>query len=91
MADTNEGVLQMQPSGRWAICRICERPHEINSGDVFRIEVDGELKVTTMEFRKFTGPLDGREYRGLAEEYCSSNGFHLANGMRAAIVSISSV
>jgi hypothetical protein len=39
-----EGVLQMQPSGRWAICRPGERPHELKEGDVFQIEVAGQLR-----------------------------------------------
>ena len=51
MSDKNEGVLRLQPSGRWAICRPGDPPFEITSGDRFRIEVDGELKVTRMEFR----------------------------------------
>lgn len=40
MADTKDGVLQMMPSGRWAVCRPGEEPFEIASGDVFRLEVD---------------------------------------------------
>ena len=46
-----EGILQMQPSGRWAICRPDRRPVEITSGELFRIEDAGELKVTRMEFK----------------------------------------
>jgi hypothetical protein len=44
----------MQPSGRWAVCRPGRKPVEINSGELFRVEVDGELKPTRMEFRHFT-------------------------------------
>jgi hypothetical protein len=46
-----EGILQMQPSGRWAICRTGFDPIEITSGDVFRVEVPGEagLRRTRME------------------------------------------
>jgi hypothetical protein len=51
-----EGILQIQPSGRWAVCRPGRAPVEITSGELFRIEVDGELKLTQMEFRHFTGP-----------------------------------
>jgi hypothetical protein len=41
-----EGTLRMQPSGRWAVCMPGRKPIEINSGDVFRVEVGGELKPT---------------------------------------------
>jgi hypothetical protein len=80
-----EGVLLRQPSGRWAVCRPDQRPVEITSGELFRIEVDGELRPTRMEFRHFTGPLKGREYRGQPAEYYPVDGYHLSNGVRAAI------
>ena len=35
------GVLRMQPSGRWAVCRPGQEPIEITSGEPFRVEVDG--------------------------------------------------
>ena len=60
----NEGILQLQPSGRWAIVRPGHIPVEITSGDLFRVEMNGELKVTRMEFRDFTGPMKGHMYRG---------------------------
>ena len=41
----NEGVLQIQPSGRWAVCRPGRSPVEITSGELFRIEVDGSPGV----------------------------------------------
>ena len=46
----NEGVLRMQPSGRWAVCRPGQEPLEITSGEPFRVEVDGgkELQLTRM-------------------------------------------
>ena len=47
-----EGILRLQPSGRWAVCRSGRTPVEITSGELFRIEVDGELKITRMEFRR---------------------------------------
>jgi hypothetical protein len=50
-----EGVLQIQPSGRWAVCRPGREPVEITSGELFRVEVDGELKVTRMEFQHSGG------------------------------------
>jgi hypothetical protein len=43
------------------------------------------MKPTRMEFLHFTGPLKGREYRGQPGEYYSGDGYHLANGHRAAI------
>ena len=49
------GVLQMQPSGRWAVCRPGRAPVEVTSGEVFRIEVAGELRPTRMEFPPFHG------------------------------------
>jgi hypothetical protein len=33
-----EGILLMQPSGRWAVCRSGQGPVEINPGEVFRVE-----------------------------------------------------
>jgi len=70
----NEGTLQMQPSGLWAICRPGHDPFEITTGDVFRVEVPGEpgLRRTRMEH------MDG-------EGYFSVNGYNLRDGMRAAI------
>jgi hypothetical protein len=44
-----EGILRMQPSGRWAVCRPGRDPVEITSGEVFRVEVVGEMRVTRME------------------------------------------
>jgi hypothetical protein len=46
-----EGTLQMQPTGRWAVCRPGRDPVEITSGEVVRIEVPGTqgLQVTRME------------------------------------------
>jgi hypothetical protein len=51
MTSEKEGTLQMQSSGRCAICRPGYDPIEITSGDVFRIEVPGEtgLRRTRME------------------------------------------
>jgi hypothetical protein len=79
-----EGVLQLQLSGRWAIVRPGRVPVELNSGDVFRIEVNGEMKPTRMEFRHFAGPMKGRLLRGHPGEYHSVDGYLLRNGIRAA-------
>ena len=76
MTDAKEGVLQKQPSGRWAICRIGNDPFEITSGDLFRVDVDGKLEVTRMEFAQ-----DGQG----GGEYYSVDGYHLEDGVRAAI------
>jgi hypothetical protein len=80
-----EGVLRMQPSGRWAVCRPNRAPVEITSGELFRVEVDGELKVTRMDFHHFNGPLKGRKPMGQTSEYYSVDGYRLRNGARAAI------
>ena len=71
-----EGILQLQPSGRWAICRPGQSPVEVTSGELFRIEVDGELKVTRMEFRHSSVETMG---------YYSVDGYQLRDGARAAI------
>lgn len=44
------GILRMHPSGCWAVCRPGHAPVEITSGELFRVEVDGELKLSRMEF-----------------------------------------
>jgi hypothetical protein len=77
MTDTKEGVLQMMPSGRWAVCRPGQASVEITSGELFRVEdeVDGKLKVTRMEF----------QHSGSTGEYYSVDGYRLLNGLREAI------
>jgi hypothetical protein len=67
-----EGILKMQPTGRWAICRPGETPHEITSGDLFRIEFAGKLHLTRMEFR--------HSPRG----HYIVDGYPLRDGLRAA-------
>jgi hypothetical protein len=68
-----EGVLQMQPSGRWAVCRPGQASIEITSGKVFRVEDPGKagLQRTRMEQD--------------SEGYYSVHGHHLHDGLRAAI------
>ena len=51
-------------------------PIEITSGEIFRVEVDGKLEVTHMEFAR-----DGQG----GGEYYSVDGYHLGDGVRAAI------
>jgi hypothetical protein len=76
-----EGILRMQPSGRWSVCRPGQTPVEITSGEVFRVEVDGELKPTRMEFRH------NQKSSGVVElaGYYSTDNFPLRDGLRAAI------
>ena len=59
-------------SGRWAVCRSGQEPVEIRSGELFRVEVGGVLRVTRME-RDPDGPC------------YSMDGYELCEGMRAAI------
>jgi hypothetical protein len=67
----NDDTLRMLPSGRWAVFRRGRDPIQITSGELFRVEVDGELKLTRMEYD------DG---------YYSVDGYPLFDGLRAAIV-----
>ena len=69
-----EGTLQMQPSGRWAVVLPEQVPVEITSGDFFRVEVDGELKLTHMDWAP-----------GERGWYYSVDGYQLHDGLRAAI------
>jgi len=69
-----EGILRMLSSGRWAIIRSGYTPYEITSGDVFRVEIDGELKITRMEWA-----------HGERGRYYSVDGYLLREGLRAAI------
>ena len=65
-----EGTLRKMPSGRWAVCRPEREPIEITSGELFSVEVDGELKLTRMEYD---------------EGYYSIDAYPLRDGLRAAI------
>jgi hypothetical protein len=60
----------MMTSRRWAIYRPGRLPVEITSSELFRVEVDGELKLTRMEYD---------------EGYYSIDGYPLRDGLRAAI------
>jgi hypothetical protein len=73
-----EGVLRMQPSGRWAVCRPGQEPLEITSGQPFRVEVDGakELQLIRMEYRHLR--------RG-GGEYFSVDAYQLRDCLRAAV------
>ena len=69
------GTLQMQPSGRWAVCRPGRMPVEITSGEVFRVAVRGlpGLQLTRMEYD-----------REATNGYYSVDGFWLYDGVAAA-------
>ena len=73
-----EGVLRMQPTGRWAVCRAGRDPLEITSGEPFHVEVEGgkELQLTRMEYRNLR--------RG-GGEYFSVDDYQLRDGLRAAV------
>ena len=79
-----EGILQLQRSGRWAIVRPGRVPVELTSGEVFWVDVNGEMKPTRMEFRHFVGPANVRRLHGQSGDYYSVDGYPLRNGMRAA-------
>jgi hypothetical protein len=66
-----EGVLQLQASGRWAISCPGRKPVEIADGAGFFVEVFGYLLPTRLQ------------YRGGA--YSSVHGYYLADGLRAAV------
>jgi hypothetical protein len=67
------GILRLMPSGLWAVCRLGREPVEITSGELFRVEVSGELELTRMEY--------DHERR----QYYSVHRYPLRNGLRAAI------
>ena len=69
-----EGTLRMMASGRWAVCRAGREPVETTSGERFRIEFLGEMRLTRMEFRH-------TPRRG----YYTVDGYPLRDGLRAAI------
>jgi hypothetical protein len=69
-----EGTLRMMASGRWAVCSAGREPVAITSGERFRVEFLGEMRLTRMEFRH-------RPRRG----YYTVDGCPLRDGLRAAI------
>jgi hypothetical protein len=71
-----EGFLKKLPSGRWAVVRFGREPVGISSGELFRVEVDGDLKPTRIEY--------AHNGRG-GGEYYSVDGYELRGGLRAAI------
>ena len=67
-----EGTLNKMLSGSWAVCRSGKNPIEIKPGDAFRIEVDGRMRHTRMEFDDDRG-------------YHSVDGYMLTSGSRVAL------
>jgi hypothetical protein len=72
----DEGTLKLQPSGRWAVVRSRRPAIEITSGNIFRVDVDGDLRLTRMTYRRLAGG---------GGEYYSVDGYKLCDGLRAAI------
>ena len=68
-----EGTLRMQPSRRWTICCPGREPVEITNGELFRVEVNGVLRLTRMSHTPISG-------------YFSIDDYELRDGLRAAIV-----
>ena len=66
------GVLNMNRYGRWEIIREGRVPYELFSGSGVLLEVDGVLRLTSVEYAH-----DGRGFY-------SVNGYLLAGGLRAA-------
>jgi hypothetical protein len=62
----------MMASCRWAVYRPGRLPVEITSGELFRVEVAGELKLTRMEYSHGDG-------------YYNVDCCSLYDGLRAAI------
>jgi hypothetical protein len=81
MSKDAEGILRMQPNGRWAIHwepnPDGHLPYEVTSGEVIRIEVAGRdgLQPTRIEFA----------HRDGGGSYYSVDGYPLWEGMRAAL------
>lgn len=66
-----EGILRMQPSHRWAVCREGRQPVEITSGEPLRIWMGHQFVLTHIEHALGCG-------------YYSVDGYQLVDGMRAA-------
>jgi hypothetical protein len=69
-----EGTLNRMLSGSWAVCRSGKSPIEIKPGVVFRVEVNGKMCPTRMEFEDERG-------------YYTVDGYQLRSGLRAALAS----
>ena len=49
---TKEGTLRQQPAGGWAIVAPGQSPVAIIAGEVFELEVAGEMKLAHMDRRE---------------------------------------
>lgn len=74
---SREGTLHLQSDGRWVIIREDKQPYEITSGELFRVEVNGLMKPTRMEYAHGPGPGEG--------QYVSVHGYTLEEGLKASI------
>jgi hypothetical protein len=74
---TKEGILRQQPAGGWAIVAPGRSPVAILAGEVFDLEVAGEMKLARMERR--------RHVNG-AEEWSTAQGYPLREGLRAGFL-----
>jgi hypothetical protein len=70
----NEGTFHLQPNGRWAIICPGRSPVAIVEGQVFELEVVGEMKLARMERRRRP---DGTEM------WVTAQGYKLRAGVRA--------
>ena len=69
------GVLSMNDLGRWEIIREGRVPYELSSGSKVLLEVDGVLRLTSVEYV--------HDDRG-GGQYYSIDSYRLAGGLRAA-------
>lgn len=65
------GTLQMQSSGRWAICINGDFPDEITSGDTIEVEVSGADTLLRT----------GVEFNHKRRAYVSTKGYPLKDGL----------
>ena len=69
------GTLTRLSNGRWGIVALGnDQAHELTSGDVFAVEIGGEMRITRMEF---IHDCDGGRY-------VSADDYPLRVGLRAA-------
>ena len=79
---SDEGVLQLQPSGQWAIAAPGREPVPIVAGEVFLLEVQGERKPMRVRMAR----KDGRWYAvlsGFSGARAPERRVELRGGLRA--------
>ena len=74
---TKEGTLRQQPAGGWAIVAPGQSPVAIIAGEVFELEVAGEMKLARM---------DRREHVDGVVEWSTAQGYPLREGLRAGFL-----